>query len=119
LEVQQQFASQGRILVCLEQSRGALIHFLMGYECLELYPLNPKQLANHREALPPSGAKDDPFDAEQNPGIGLMGTQDQGRILTLDIRSIRVSWSAPACRRFKIGAEHASRKLHKSPQAQK
>jgi hypothetical protein len=30
LEVQQQFASQGRILVCLEQSRGALIHFLMG-----------------------------------------------------------------------------------------
>jgi transposase len=63
LEVQQQFAAKGRILVCLEQSRGALIHFLMGYECLELYPINPKQLASYREALRPSGAKDDPFDA--------------------------------------------------------
>jgi Transposase len=63
LEVQERFASQGRILVCLEQSRGALIHFFMGYECLELYPINPKQLASYREALRPSGAKDDPFDA--------------------------------------------------------
>ena len=63
LEVRERFASEGRILVCLEQSRGALIHFLMGYECFELYPINPKQLASYREALRPSGAKDDPIDA--------------------------------------------------------
>jgi transposase len=64
LEVRERFAGQGRILVCLEQSRGALIHFLMGYECFELYPINPKQLARYREAFRPSGAKDDPSDAE-------------------------------------------------------
>ena len=36
----------------------------MGYECFALYPINPKQLANYREAFRPSGAKDDPVDAE-------------------------------------------------------
>jgi transposase len=55
---------QGKILICLEQSRGALIHFLMGYDCFELYPINPKQLDNYRKAFRPSGAKDDPTDAE-------------------------------------------------------
>src|ERR1700741_4803901 len=55
---------QGKILLCLEQSRGALIHFLMGYDCFELYPINPKQLDNYRKAFRPSGAKDDPLDAE-------------------------------------------------------
>jgi transposase len=54
---------QGKILICLEQSRGALIHFLMDYDCFELYPLNPKQLDNYRKAFRPSGAKDDPTDA--------------------------------------------------------
>jgi hypothetical protein len=42
LKVRERFAAGGRILVCLEQSRGALIHFLMGYECFELYPINPQ-----------------------------------------------------------------------------
>jgi transposase len=55
---------QGKILICLEQSRGALIHFLMGYDCFELYPINPKQLDNYRKAFRPSGAKDDPTDGE-------------------------------------------------------
>ena len=64
LEVRERFSAQGKILVCLEQSRGALIHFLMGYECFALYPINPKQLASYREAFRPSGAKDDPVDAE-------------------------------------------------------
>ncbi len=51
------------IAVCLEQSRGALIYALMKYAFLVLFPINPKQLANYREALVPSGAKDDPSDA--------------------------------------------------------
>ena len=50
--------------VCLEQSRGALVYALLQYECLELVPVNPKQLARFREALAVSGAKDDPRDAE-------------------------------------------------------
>jgi transposase len=64
LELRERFASQGKILICLEQSRGALIDFLMGYDCFELYPINPKQLDNYRKAFRPSGAKDDPLDAE-------------------------------------------------------
>ena len=36
----------------------------MGYDCFELYPINPKQLDNYRKAFHPSGAKDDPSDAE-------------------------------------------------------
>jgi Transposase len=40
-ELQQRFAAKGKILISLEQSRGALIYHLMGYEFLELYPINP------------------------------------------------------------------------------
>jgi transposase len=64
LQMRERFGSGGKILICLEQSRGALIHFLMGLDCFELYPINPKQLDNYRKAFRPSGAKDDPLDAE-------------------------------------------------------
>jgi transposase len=63
-ELQQRFAGQGKVLVALEQSRGGLIYHLMGYEFLELYPINPAQLASYRETFSPSGAKDDRPDAE-------------------------------------------------------
>ena len=62
--MRERFGSQGKILICLEQSRGGLIHFLMGFDSFELYPINPKQLDNYRKAFRPSGAKDDPLDAE-------------------------------------------------------
>jgi len=52
------------VAVCLEQSRGALLYALMKYDSLVLFPLNPKQLAKYRQAFRPSGAKDDPTDAE-------------------------------------------------------
>jgi transposase len=51
------------VAVCLEQSKGALIYALMKYDHLVLFPINPKQLARYREAVAPSGAKDDPDDA--------------------------------------------------------
>jgi transposase len=63
-ELQRRFTDKGKILVALEQSRGALIYHLMGYEFLELYPINPSQLASYRETFSPSGAKDDWPDAE-------------------------------------------------------
>ena len=50
-ELQQRFAGKGKILVALEQSRGALIYHLMGYEFLEFYPLNPSQLASFRQTF--------------------------------------------------------------------
>ena len=60
--LQQRFPGH-KIAVCLEQKRGALIYALMKFDCLVLVPVNPKQLARFREALGPSGAKDDPTDA--------------------------------------------------------
>lgn len=53
----------GKIAVCLEQSRGALIYALSAYENLVLFPINPQTLAKLRAALYPSGKKDDPVDA--------------------------------------------------------
>jgi len=53
-----------RIAVALEQRKGALIHALMGYETLVLYPVNPKTVAKLREAFYPSGGKSDPVDAD-------------------------------------------------------
>jgi len=63
-QLQQRFGSKGKVFVCLEQSRGALIYQLMGYDLFELYPINPSQLANYRKAFATSGAKADRPDAD-------------------------------------------------------
>ena len=52
------------ILLAIEQSRGALVHALMEAEGIQIYPINPKQLARYREAVYPAGGKSDPRDAE-------------------------------------------------------
>jgi transposase len=52
------------VAVAIEQTRGAVIHFLLGYDFVHVFPIHPKSLKNYREALHPSGAKDDPTDAE-------------------------------------------------------
>jgi transposase len=57
-------AADGRpIAIILEQSRGPLIHALMGREKVLLYPVNPKQLAAYRESYSNAGCKDDLTDA--------------------------------------------------------
>jgi transposase len=53
-----------KIAVCLEPSTGSLIYALLKYDCFVLYPINPRMLAKFREALAPSGKKDDPADAQ-------------------------------------------------------
>ncbi len=52
------------VAVAVEQKRGALIYALMHVEFLHLYPVNPVTVAKMREAFRPSGAKDDPSDAD-------------------------------------------------------
>lgn len=65
LKMRAQYGGEGRkVLVCLEQSKGALIYQLMGYDFFVLYPINPKTLASFREAFRPSGAKGDVSDAD-------------------------------------------------------
>ena len=58
-----QFPNQ-RIAICLEQPASGLIHALMGYDFIVLFPINPVTLARYREAFTPSRAKDDPIDAD-------------------------------------------------------
>jgi transposase len=52
------------IAVAVEQVKGALVFMLSKYEPLHLFPVPPAMSANLREALYPSGAKDDPRDAD-------------------------------------------------------
>jgi transposase len=52
------------VAIAVEQSRGALIYALMHVDFLHLYPVNPQTLAKLRQAFYPSGAKDDPSDAQ-------------------------------------------------------
>lgn len=60
--LREQFPQQ-RILIALEQSRGSLMAALAECDGIELYPINPKQLSSYRDAICPSGAKNDPGDA--------------------------------------------------------
>lgn len=55
---------QGSIAVALELDKGPLVYALQKYEGFVLFPVNPTMLAKYREAFTPSGAKDDPTDAE-------------------------------------------------------
>jgi transposase len=52
------------IAVAVEQVKGALVFMLSKYELLHLFPVPPAMSASMRDALYPSGAKDDPRDAE-------------------------------------------------------
>lgn len=50
--------------VAIETSRGPLVHALLGHPWVIVYPVNPRSLKRFREAFAPSGAKDDPTDAD-------------------------------------------------------
>src|SRR5215475_14456245 len=52
------------IAVAVEQSRGALVFMLSKYELFHLFPVPAQMAASMRQALYPSGAKDDPRDAD-------------------------------------------------------
>src|SRR6202048_3055123 len=54
----------GAIAVAVEQVKGALVYMLGKYECLHLYPVPSQMASSMRQALYPSGAKDDPRDAD-------------------------------------------------------
>lgn len=59
------FQYQGRsVAIGLEQSKGALAYQLMEYGFFSIYFVHPSTVAAVRDAWSPSGAKDDPGDAE-------------------------------------------------------
>lgn len=50
--------------ICLEKCRGAIVQALLEHDFVRLFPVNPVTLSRFREAWAPSGAKDDPTDAD-------------------------------------------------------
>lgn len=52
------------VALAIEASRGAVIHALLQYSWLIIYPINPVTSARYRTAFKPSGAKDDLPDAD-------------------------------------------------------
>jgi transposase len=52
-----------KIAIALEQSKGAVINFLMEYDFLVVYVVSPKLAATYRKAFKSSGAKDDGNDS--------------------------------------------------------
>lgn len=51
------------VALAIEASRGAVIHALLQYPWLQIYPINPVTSARYRRAFSPSGASDDLPDA--------------------------------------------------------
>jgi len=62
-ELRQRFGMQP-IAMALELDKGPLVYALQKYDGFVLFPVNPTMLAKYRQAFVPSGAKDDPTDAE-------------------------------------------------------
>jgi transposase len=54
----------GKIAVAVELSKGPIVYALQKYDFFVIHPVNPTTLAKYRQAFHPSGAKDDPTDAE-------------------------------------------------------
>ncbi len=57
-KLRERFAGR-QLAVAVEQSRGALIHALLSYDFIVIYPLHPVTVAKFREAFKSSGAKSD------------------------------------------------------------
>jgi Transposase len=76
------------IAVAVEQTKGALVFMLSKYEPLHLFPVPPAMSAKMRAALYPSGAKDDPRDADLRVDL-LLQHHDKLRRLSPDSEATR------------------------------
>ena len=55
---------KGQIAVAIELSKGPIVYALQKFDFVTIHPVNTSMLAQYRKAFSPSGAKDDPTDAE-------------------------------------------------------
>ena len=53
-----------RLLSRSSYRKGPIVSVLQKYDFFVIFPVDPSTLAYHRKAFSPSGAKDDPTDAE-------------------------------------------------------
>ena len=52
------------VALVVELERGPIVSALLEHDFIVILPINPSTLAKYRKAFVPSGAKDDPTDAE-------------------------------------------------------
>ena len=52
------------VAVIVELEQGPIVSALLEYDFIVIFPINPSTLARYRKTFVPSGAKDDPTDAE-------------------------------------------------------
>ena len=62
LDLHQRFG--GPIAIAVELAKGPIVYALQKYDFLVIFPIHALTLARYRQAFSPSGAKDDPTDAE-------------------------------------------------------
>lgn len=55
---------KGRIAIPVELKKGPVVYALQKYPFITVFPVHALSLARYRQAFAPSGAKDDPQDAE-------------------------------------------------------
>ena len=55
---------KGPIAIAVELSSGPIVYALQKYSYVTVFPIHAATLARYRQAMFPSGAKDDPSDAE-------------------------------------------------------
>ena len=56
--------AKGKIAVAVELTKGPIVYALQKYSFVTIFPIHGLRLARYRQAMFPSGAKDDPSDAE-------------------------------------------------------
>ena len=92
----------GPIAVCLEIAKGPLINALQRYDFFVIFPVNPAMLAKYREAFTPSGAKDDPTDAELALEL-VLRHRDKLKVLKPQSRAMRTLATLVEARRALVG----------------
>lgn len=55
---------EGRIAIAVELKKDPMVYALQKYPFITIFPVHALSLARYRQAFSPSGAKDDPQDAE-------------------------------------------------------
>jgi transposase len=91
----------GPIAICLELAKGPIVSALQRYEFIVLFPVHPSTLAKYREAFVPSGAKDDPTDAEIALDI-LLRHPDKLHLIKLQSVAMRTLATLVEERRFLV-----------------
>ena len=97
--LRQRFAGATGAII-LEQKRGALLYALQPHEHLVLFPVNPQMSAKFRQAFYPSGAKDDPTDADLQLDILLQHRDRLTAWRPADVTTRQLSLLVQSRRRF-------------------